>query len=227
MKTVALILARGGSKGIPKKNIQSVCGRPLISYTIEAAIMGGFETWVSTDDLEIKKVSEKWGSRVLKRPDKFAQDNSPSEEALLHFADNIEFDKLIFIQPTSPLLKSRHLKEGLLMMGEYDSIFSGYKQHWIPKWKECKDKRNLNGENIGTWFEPVLWSKNNRPRRQDRRAENIENGAFYITSKENLLKSKCRYSGRIGMYEMSFSESFQVDSWDDLRIIESILGLYR
>jgi N-acylneuraminate cytidylyltransferase len=131
---------------------------------------------------------------------------------LLHFASLQDFDILVFIQPTSPLIKSKYINQGLKMVlsGEYDSVFSVYEEHWIPRWN--KD---------GT---PDNWNISNRPMRQDIPKKYVENGAFYITSRELLLKNKNRYSGRIGMVEMAYSKSFQVDSFDDLLIIEKLLS---
>ena len=87
MKTVALILARGGSKEIPKKNIQPLSGEPLISYAINSAKWSNvYEVWVSTDNRTIKNISVQLGAKVIDRPDEFATDESPSEESLLNFA---------------------------------------------------------------------------------------------------------------------------------------------
>jgi CMP-N,N'-diacetyllegionaminic acid synthase len=225
MKTVAVLLARGGSKEIPRKNLIDVCGQPLISYGIGAAVFAGLETWVSTDDEEIAAVSKEWGAKVLMRPAELATDTSQSEDALLHFAENVEFDRLVFIQPTSPLLKLRHIKEGLRLMEQYDSVFSGNIDHWTPKWGDVNYRKNSA---IEKRLLPISWKLDNRPRRQDAAGGvYTENGAFYITSKERLMESECRYSGNIGCYEMLQSESFQVDSYDDLRIIEAILGRSR
>ena len=92
-KIVSVILARGGSKGIPQKNITDVNGQPLISYTIETSINSNVsKTWVSTDNDEIKSISLKYGAKVLDRPLKYATDISKSEDALLHFANNVDFD---------------------------------------------------------------------------------------------------------------------------------------
>jgi CMP-N,N'-diacetyllegionaminic acid synthase len=217
--SIAVLLARGGSKEIPKKNIIDIAGRPMISYGIEAAIMAGIETWVSTDSKEIADISKSWGAKVIMRPPELATDKSSSEEALLHFAENFDFNKLIFIQPTSPLIKSKHILDALKMMKNYDSVFSAYKEHWVPRWITYDSKR----------YYPNRWSINNRPMRQDVGGNihgdiYVENGAFYITRKDYLLYNKMRYSGKIGLYEMKFSESFQVDSYDDLRIIESIMN---
>lgn len=221
MKTVAILLARGGSKGILRKNLVDLCGKPLISYGIEAAVMAGLETWVSTDDEEIATVSKQYGAKVLMRPPELAEDTSSSEEALLHFAENVEFDRMVFIQPTSPLIKSLHIEEGLKMMEEYDSIFSAYKYHWEPMWYRGQ-------EGTCNWI-TMGWDTADRPRRQDMSVNEayVENGAFYITSKDRLIETKLRYSGMIEPYIMERSESIQVDSWDDLRIIEAILGQYK
>ena len=209
-KIVSVILARGGSKGIPQKNIVDINGQPLISYTIETSINSNVsKTWVRTDDDEIKSISLKYGAKVLDRPLKYATDISKSEDALLHFANNVDFDILVFIQPTSPLLKPKYINEGIKMIDQYDSVFSVYKEHWLPRWS--KD------------IKPINWDINNRPRRQDKNEQYVENGAFYITKKENLIKSNLRYSGNIGIVEMPFEESFQIDNKNDLKLIQNII----
>ena len=114
MKIVSVILARGGSKEIPSKNIINVKGKPLIYYTIKASQESNVqETWVSTDCAKIKKVAQKFNANVLDRPKIISQDFSKSEEALIHFSEKIEFDVLVFIQPTSPLLKSKDINKEL------------------------------------------------------------------------------------------------------------------
>ena len=210
MKKIALILARGGSKGIPNKNLQLLGGVPLIGYAINSAKYSEVdEVWVSTDSTYIKTISKSLGAKVIDRPDKFATDTSPSEEALLHFAENIDFDLLIFIQPTSPLLKPSHINEGIMMMENYDSVLSAYNEHWLPRW-------TLNSV-------PYNFENNKRSRRQDHDELFVENGAFYITTKNNLLNSKLRVSGAIGIYEMPLEDSFQIDTWDDLKMVEKFV----
>ena len=171
MKTVAVILARGGSKGVPNKNIKMLGGEPLIYYTINAAKWSDVdEVWVSTDSSVIKSLSKKFGARVLDRPVNISGDKSSSEEALLHFA---------------------------------------YREHWYPRWTMHREPLNFQNEN--------------RPRRQDRRSCFVENGAFYITRKDLLLKSKCRTSGNIGIYEMLPEKSVQIDSESDFKYVEKLL----
>lgn len=212
MKTVALILARGGSKGIPNKNIINLKDKPLISYSINAANQSNCdETWVSTDSNEIKKIAKSYGANVIDRPKELSGDYSKSEEALDHFSDNIDYDILIFIQPTSPLLNAHDINCGLesIKSNQYDSVFSVYKEHWIPRWTQK--------------IVPVNWDIDDRPMRQEKESQFVENGAFYITTKEQFSQSKRRYGGRIGIVEMPNYRSFQIDSMDDLKLIEKLL----
>ena len=212
MKTVALILARGGSKGIPNKNIINLKDKPLISYSINAANQSNCdETWVSTDSNEIKKIAKSYGANVIDRPKELSGDYSKSEEALDHFSDNIDYDILIFIQPTSPLLNAHDINHGLesIKSNQYDSVFSVYKEHWIPRWTQK--------------IVPVNWDIDDRPMRQEKESQFVENGAFYITTKEQFSQSKRRYGGRIGIVEMPNYRSFQIDSMDDLKLIEKLL----
>lgn len=210
MKTVAVILARGGSKGIPQKNLQVISGVSLIEYSINAARYSDVdEVWVSTDSSFIRSHAVSLGAKVLDRPSKISHDKSPSEFALLHFSENVEFDRLVFIQPTSPLISPEYINKGLKMMGKYDSVFSAYKEHWLPRW-------SLQSE-------PLNFDNKRRPRRQDRDEVYVENGAFYITTKQLLERNKTRVSGAIGIVEMSPYESFQVDTWEDLKFMEKLL----
>jgi len=205
-------LARGGSKGIPNKNMVLLKNKPMIKYVLDSSLNSMVdETWVCSDSIDILNFSNTLGAKVLLRPKELATDTSPSEDSLLFFCKNVNFDVLVFIQPTSPLLKSKYINEGVLKIKnkEYDSVFSVSEEHWIPRWtKELT---------------PINWDVKNRPRRQDMDVCYIENGAFYITKKKNLLHSKLRYSGKKGFVIMPYSESFQVDSYDDLAIIEKLI----
>ena len=213
MKIVSVILARGGSKGIPSKNIIDLKGKPLISYTIQASQKSNVDsTWVSTDCPTIKTISETLNANVIDRPKEISGDFSKSEEALLHFSKKIDFDILVFIQPTSPLLKSEDINQGIKLLlndNKCSSVFSVYKQHWLPKW-------SLD-------IEPLNWDVKNRPMRQEVDEEYIENGAFYITKKNDLLNSKLRYSGKKNVVIMPYLRSFQIDTVDDLNLIEGLL----
>lgn len=211
MKIVSIILARGGSKGIPKKNIIDLNGKPLLSYTIEASNKSMVdETWVSTDCPDIKQCAYDYGAFVLDRPDEISGDKSKSEEALLDFANKIDFDVMVFIQPTSPMLTPDDINNGLQLMEKYDSVFSAYKEHWIPRWTTSNT--------------PYQWNIDDRPMRQDKEELFVENGAFYITTKERLLSTGLRYSGNIGIYEMDMLRSFQIDTLEDLDLIKKLMS---
>lgn len=212
MKIVSLTLARGGSKGVPRKNLVLLQGRPLIHYVIEASKASRVDqTWVSTEDKEIAAVSLSLGASVINRPDHLATDTSKCEESLLHFAENVDFDIIVFIQTTSPLVTSEDINKGidLLQTGKYDSVFSVTEEHWVPKWTQ-----NMT---------PINWDHFKRPRRQEMETTFIENGAFYITTKNFLLKHKNRYGGNIGYVEIPLSRSFQVDSLEELELIGKLL----
>ena len=212
MKIVSLTLARGGSKGIPRKNIAPLCGKPLISYVVDASLRSKVdETWVSTEDDEIKAVAEQCGASVIRRPVELATDTAKCEDTLVHFAENVDFDMLVYIQTTSPMVSKDDINKGIALMqtGYYDSVFTVTKEHWVPRW-------SLD-------VKPIDWNIRYRPRRQTIEPKYIENGAFYITTKRNLLKTGMRYGGNIGVIEIPFSRSLQVDTKEELMVIEALM----
>lgn len=210
MKIAGVILARGGSKGIPNKNIIKINGKPLIQYSIDALIQSNCgPIFVSTNDRQIANVSKSLGANIIIRPDDLATDISTSESALLHAVNFIDADIIIFVQPTSPLIEAKYINEGLEKLNKYDSVFSVFEDHWLPSWTEE--------------ITPIDWDINNRPRRQDKKTKLIENGAFYISKKKNILNSKLRYSGNISVVKMPKSKSFQIDTNDDLKLVEKLL----
>src|SRR4051812_30272931 len=109
MKTVCIIPARGGSKGIPRKNLIDFCGKPLISWSIAQARNSKFisDVFVTTDIREIAQQSETFGAKIIQRPDELATDTASSEAALIHAVDEIEkkgkIDLVVFLQATSPI----------------------------------------------------------------------------------------------------------------------------
>ena len=220
MKIVSIIPARGGSKGIPNKNIKDINGQPLISYNIEASIKSNIdETWISTDDDVISNISSKYGAKVLKRPEYLADDNASSDDVLLHFAENVEFDILVFLQCTSPLTTFEDINGAIKLLNtcEFDSVLSVCDNHggWL-----CG---GFTWEIIGKQASPD-YDINNRPRRQDCTPSFRENGAIYVTTRDALLKSKCRISGDIGLYIMPRQRSFEIDEPEDLIEIRKFLN---
>ena len=212
MKAVSVITARGGSKGVPRKNIVDINGRPLISFSIDASLRSNVkETWVSTEDQEIKQVSLDCGARVIDRPAHLANDIIMPDAALLHAAEQIEFDILVFIQPCAALIKPEYINQGIELIVEkgYDSSFAVVRESWMPVW-------DLN-------IKPIGWEVNSRPRRQEMPEWYKEAGMFYVTTRDRLLKSGLRYSGKIGVVEIPLQDSFQVDNQQDLELLRRML----
>jgi len=210
MKVVTLIPARGGSKGIPRKNIIEVCGKPLLSYAIQESIESiSSETWVSTDDDEISDISISYGARVVKRPDDISTDSSTSESALLHFVEKVNnFDILIFLQATCPFIKANDINKAVKLMGEYDSVISVSKFDQFL-WRE------------GT----PMYDIHNRERRQSRDQVYVETGSMFVTTKKGLLNSRNRISGKIGFVEVPKWRSVDIDTFDDLELARKLMGI--
>ena len=206
-----IIPARKGSKRIPNKNIIDLNGKPLIAYSIETALQLTTEVYVSTDSEKIANISRAHGAKVLIRPDALSTDYSSTNEVIEHFLQNIDnVGCFACVQPTSPLLNSDFLKKGFDKINEkcYNTIISVTKNDnffWTP-----------DGEAIN-------FSKNFRERTQDMNIWYAENGAFYITSREDFMKNKSIHGEVVGFVEMPKSLSFEIDTYEDLEIIESVI----
>ena len=221
MKIVAIILARGGSKGIPRKNLIKINSIPLISYTIRQCIRANInEIYTSSDDKEILELARNEGSKIIVRPDKIACDLSTSESAWIHAIDNIpnideENDWIFAPQVTSPIRETFDIKKGidLAISNKFDSIFSGVKLDDFLIWKETDEN-----------FKPVNYDFKNRLRRQDIRDFTfLENGSFYFFQPKGLKIHKNRLYGKIGICEMDKIKMFQIDHQDDIFLVENII----
>tara|TARA_Y100000592_G_C5457590_1_gene312201 strand:- start:440 stop:1126 length:687 start_codon:yes stop_codon:yes gene_type:complete len=215
-KVVSITLSRGGSKGVPRKNLIDVCGKPLVGRMIDTIKASRFvdQVWISTDDNEIGNVSRAHGAQVLSRPPELATDSAKCEHALEHFSQIVDYDIMCFVQTTSPLLLTKDLDAAVefLVANNYDSIFSTTEETWVPRWE-------IKGDTV----EPFEWEPDSRPRRQQMPTLLIENGAFYITTREAFEKSKLRYSGRVGYYRMPLKRSFQIDTQEELDLIRNLI----
>lgn len=185
-KVLGLIPARGGSKGIPRKNLRLLAGKPLIYWSINAAMKSKSidSVVVSTEDQEIADVSKKYGADVpFIRPKELAQDNSLRNEVVQHALGELcEFDYLVLLQPTSPLRKSTHIDEAFTRLLESDakSLVSVTEQHPSPEWifQLSKSGRFICKSNL-------LKSTN----RQSFPNYYKLNGAIYIIGAEQFLTS--------------------------------------
>lgn len=218
-KTVAFIPVRGGSKSIPLKNIKPFCGKPLVYWTVRAAsnAKGIDEVYVATDSNRIREVVESFRLpkvEVIARSSDTATDTASTESAMLEFAEQREFDDIILIQATSPLLTAKDLDGGLGLYRKegIDSLLSVVPQKrfiWQP-----------SGSDV---VAPMNYDVGHRPRRQEFDAYYVENGAFYICAKEALLSTKCRLNGTIGAYQMPEDAYFEIDEPSDWIVMESLM----
>ena len=214
ISVVALIPLRGGSKSIPNKNIKSIAGQPLCAWVINAAIKAKEidKVIVSTDSPEIKQVVRQISSEVevLDRPPEFATDEATTESVMQDFTERVDFEILVTIQATSPMLTAADLDAALIAFrkSDYDSMLSA-----------VRTKRFFWNDNRT----PINYDPFSRPRRQDFSGTLMENGAFYITKHTIFKDCKCRLGGRIGIHEMHESSAVEIDEPEDWPIVEDIL----
>ena len=211
-----LIPARGGSKRIPKKNIIDINGQPLISYSIRQALLLTDDVYVSTDNDEIAQISKKYGAKVINRPKSISGDHSKSEEVVFHFLDTVkDVDTFVLLQATTPLVRYDQIFDGIKLMDECDSVISVCEERSYY-WKKVGIADNYDGT-------PVNFTPGNRHRTQDMLPWYKENGAFYITNKENFITSGLLYSGKVGFIQMDKTQSVDLDTKTDLILLKKLL----
>ncbi len=211
-----LIPARCGSKRIPKKNIVKINNRPLISYSIRQALLLTDNVYVSTDDKEIAQISKEYGAQIINRPKSISGDYSKSEEVVFHFLDTVkDVDTFVLLQATTPLVRYDQIFDGIKLMNECDSVISVCEERSYY-WKKVGIADNYHGT-------PINFTPGNRCRTQDMLPWYKENGAFYITNKENFITSGLLYSGKVGFVEMDKSQSVDLDTNSDLILLEKLL----
>ena len=223
-KVLGIIPARGGSKGIPKKNIYKINNKPLIAYTINEAKKSKFlkDVIVSTEDSEIEKISKKFHAQVLKRPKKLSTDNTPTNSVIINVIKqletkgDIEFDAIVLLQPTSPLRTVNDIDNSIKIFSKNkcDSVMSVTKVHHPPHWTYSINKK-------GT-LTKFLKSKTRVFRRQDSPILYQLNGAILIATKEFFLKKKEIGHNTIP-YIMPQERSIDIDNFYDLKIASLIL----
>lgn len=221
-KILAIIPARGGSKGIVGKNIRLLNGKPLICYTIEEALKSSHlnEVFVSTDDHLIAKISEKNGATIIDRPAELAEDESPTIDAIFHAIDFIknasDYDIIILLQPTAPLRNAADIDTALemFMKTDCDSVISMCNVEHSPYWyfKYESDK-----------FKPIFGNKGLQMRRQELPDVYRPNGATYITTVKNLYKNNGFYCDKIVPYIMPPERSVDIDEEIDFKLVELLI----
>jgi YrbI family 3-deoxy-D-manno-octulosonate 8-phosphate phosphatase len=222
-KVLAVIPARGGSRGIPRKNLKPLGGDPLIVHTIQHAQAATSidRVVVSTDDDEIESVARAYGATVVRRPDELSGDTASSESALLHALDRLrdeesyEPELVVFLQATSPIRRPGDVDgavEELRRTGA-DSLFSACHVHGFV-WRR-------EGDSLHSFS----YDYQRRLRRQDSPEDLVENGSIYVFKPWVLRNTGNRLGGRIAVYLMDPLESFQIDEPDDLELAERVLAI--
>lgn len=221
---VALITARGGSKGLPRKNVLPLNGKPLISWTIDAALESqniDF-VYVSTDDDEIRNVSKASGAKCIDRPKELATDTASSEEVVVHAIKyfksiDLPVKVIILLQPTSPLRTASNIDDALEIFNRRDAEFvlSVFQPAHTPVKAYIA---NEQGELKGLYNEDAPYM-----RRQDLPTAYQPNGAIYIFNSESFMINQRFPRTKVFPYVMSEQDSIDVDTLDDLIEIEKIL----
>ena len=217
---LAIIPARGGSKGVPRKNIKMFAGKPLIAWTIEAALTSAFidRTVVSTEDAEIAKVARKWGAEVIDRPMELAQDETLITPVLEHVVTTLEEkegyrpDFVVLLNPTSPLRSKDHIDVGIrpFIWSNHDSSVS-VTPGVVCLW-EVRDGKAWANYDYG-----------NKPRRQDASISFSENGAVYIVRTDFLMKEHRLIGGTISLFAIPPFNALDIDTPMDFKVAEMVM----
>lgn len=224
MKAVAIIPARGGSKGVPGKNIRPLGGRPLLAWSIDAALDAGIAPYVSSDSLEILEIAASHGAGIIRRPEVLATDTALTDPVLLHALGAVgvlckePIDYIVTLQPTCPIRRPGLVRECLekIRATDADSLFTGYRLHFVW-WKETVGPDSMSAE---------VWRSQcpRRPRRQDmvgRERQWSEDGSVFVTRTAYLEATGARIGGHIEHVETE--RTVDIDTEYDFRVAEALL----
>ncbi len=221
MSIVAIIPARGGSKGVPGKNIRQINGKPLIVWSIKQALACKKidRVLVSTDSLEIAQIAINAGAEVPElRPSHLAEDATSTERVLIHaveaWCEGNFPNTVMLLQPTSPLRLPNSIGAAIALYesGAADSLLSVCESHAFF-WKNNSHPQ-------------ALYDYHNRPRRQDIKPTDRlyrENGSIYLTKTNALLRNKNRLGDMLVMFVMEECESWEIDTEVDFFIVEELM----
>ena len=221
---IAIIPARSGSKGLPGKNIKSLCGKPMIAYTIESALKSKYitEVIISTDCKEIEKIALKYGAKsYFLRPNHLASNDAKAIDVYIYTIEKLinEYDyiinEFIVLQPTSPLRKVDDVNSAIdLFFGKKaDSVISYTKENHPIEWHQYI---NLEGK-----FEKIF-NNNKLLNRQESRESYYHNGAIFIF-KYNLIKQNKYYNSNSYAFIMPIEKSIDIDTRFDFEIAEYLI----
>lgn len=223
-KILAIIPARGGSKGLVRKNVKKLGGKELIGWTIEAALGCGYidSVMVSTDCPRISAVAKRYGATVpFLRPSNLASDNSKTADAVRHVIENIsqEFDILVLLQPTSPFRSSVHITEALdkFIAKEMVSVVSVCELSKSPFWSFWIDSESR--------IKGILNGVFSNERRQDLDKAFVLNGALYVQTIKQFLDTGEFVHTNSFAYEMDKRSSVDIDDIVDFKLAEILVDI--
>ena len=226
---ICVIPARGGSKGIPKKNIKEIAGKPMLAWSVQQALkceaLDG-HVYVSSDSDEILAVAEEYGARGVKRPDEFANDTATSESAVRHTVESVEaqtgksVENVVFLQATSPVRAWDDISRAFETFKSEgaDSLLSVQPLRDYFLWQE--------DEKVEGSHKSINFDYKNRKRRQDIEKTYLENGSIYIFKREILFEENNRLGRKISLHEMDKLHSQQIDDPEDLEFCDYLLRKY-
>ena len=222
---VAIIPARGGSVGIPKKNLMPLCGKPLLGWTIDHALNTAEinQVYVSTDDVAISDYAVSRGVQVVKRPTDISGGDANSESAIQHVltdiksSSNCDPDFVVFLQATSPLRRNNDIGVAidLFRSEKADSLFSSSIAADLTIWN-----KNDSG------WESINFDYKNRKPRQATPIQFVENGSIYIFRPELLTQTGNRLGGKIESYVMAPWQIHEIDVKEDFELVEYYMEKY-
>lgn len=222
MKKIAIIPARSGSKGLKDKNIKELCGKPLLVYTIEAALNSNLfdDVIVSTDSNEYGKIAESFGATYFERSKELAEDNSPTYVVIEDILNKInDIDYFVLLQPTSPLRNEKHIKEAC---DEFESNYDRY--DFLVSVKEAEHNEDLvkqiDEDNSLKNFDKDF---SNYKRQGSKYYE--PNGAIFIGKPNQYLEHKHFFGDKAIAYYMNKKDSIDIDDEIDFMIAETLIKM--
>ncbi len=221
-KFLVVIPARGGSKRLPRKNILDLEGKPLIVWSIEAALKSDLidTVLVTSDDGEILEISKKHGAQIVKRPESLASDTASSFDAIVHAINSLDdlFEYIILLQPTSPLRSTQHINEAIKLLEEKnaDAIISVCEMEHSPLWSNTLASDNS--------LKNFIVNEAKDKRSQDLETYYRLNGAIYICKREELLKEESFFIEKnIYAYIMNTFDSVDIDNKIDFELAKILM----
>lgn len=212
---LAIIPARGGSKRLPRKNVEDLCGKPLIAWSIEAGLKSKYidKLVVSSDDNKILDIADTYNIQAIKRPKKLSNDTATTFDAIKHTIDKLEsYDYIVLLQPTSPLRNCKHIDESIKLLEQKnaDAVISVCEMEHSPLWSNTLDKDGV----MDNFLRDEIINK----RSQDLEKYYRLNGAIYICRTDKLLKDKSFFlKQNTYAYLMNRESSVDIDYLIDLK----------